>query len=136
MKLNPLKYAFSFESGKFLSFMVSKKGTEANPEKVEVKKSMPLWRKIHEVQKLANRVAALNHYIARSINRCLPFFKVLRKAWEWDAECSREFNELKDYLAHPPLFSQTKLGEILTVYLAVTLNAMFAFIIRSEGGEK
>ena len=31
MKLNPLKYAFRVSSGKFLGFMVTQKGIEANP---------------------------------------------------------------------------------------------------------
>jgi hypothetical protein len=34
MKLNPTKCAFGVSSGKFLRFMVSQKGIEANPEKV------------------------------------------------------------------------------------------------------
>ena len=31
MKLNPLKYAFGVSSGKFLGFMVTQRGIEANP---------------------------------------------------------------------------------------------------------
>ena len=34
MKLNPTKCAFGVASGKFLGFMMSQKGIEANPEKV------------------------------------------------------------------------------------------------------
>ena len=34
MKLNPSKCAFGVSSGKFLGFIVSQKGIEANPEKV------------------------------------------------------------------------------------------------------
>ena len=34
MKLNPSKCVFGVASGKFLGFMVSQKGIEANPEKV------------------------------------------------------------------------------------------------------
>ena len=34
MKLNPEKFAFGVESGKFLGFMVSHRGIEANPEKI------------------------------------------------------------------------------------------------------
>ena len=35
MKLNLEKYAFGVESGKFLGFMVSHRGIEANPEKFQ-----------------------------------------------------------------------------------------------------
>ena len=34
MKLNPSKCTFEVASGKFLGFMVSQKGIEANPEKI------------------------------------------------------------------------------------------------------
>ena len=34
MKLNPSKCAFGVSSGKFLGFMVSHRGIEANPDKI------------------------------------------------------------------------------------------------------
>ena len=34
MKLNPMKCAFGVSSGKFLSYIVSSRGIEANPEKI------------------------------------------------------------------------------------------------------
>ena len=36
MKLNPSKCAFGVSSGKFLVFMVSHRGIEANPNKIQV----------------------------------------------------------------------------------------------------
>jgi hypothetical protein len=36
MKLNPAKCAFGVSSGKFLGYMVSSRGIEANPEKIQV----------------------------------------------------------------------------------------------------
>ena len=35
MKLNPTKCAFGVASGKFLGFMVTQRGIEANPEKIK-----------------------------------------------------------------------------------------------------
>jgi hypothetical protein len=35
MKLNPSKCAFGVYSGKFLGFMVSQRGIEANPDKIK-----------------------------------------------------------------------------------------------------
>ena len=36
MKLNPSKCVFGVSSGKFLGFMVSHRGIEANPEKIKM----------------------------------------------------------------------------------------------------
>lgn len=35
LKLNPTKYTFSVKSGKFLRFMISERGIEVSPHKIE-----------------------------------------------------------------------------------------------------
>ena len=52
MKLNPSKCVFRVASGKFLGFMISQKGIEANPEKVQAIINMILPKTVKEVQKL------------------------------------------------------------------------------------
>ena len=50
MKLNPSKCAFGVSSGKFLGFMVSYRGIEANPDKIQAILNIELPRNIKEVQ--------------------------------------------------------------------------------------
>ena len=87
MRLNPSKCAFRVTSGKFLGFMVSHRGIEANLNKIQVILSMEPLRNIKEVQSLTERVAALNRFVFKATDKCLPFFKVLKKAFEWMDEC-------------------------------------------------
>ena len=82
MKLNPEKCAFGVGSGKFLGFMVSQQGIEANPEKIKALIKMQSPRTVKKVQRLTGRVAALNRFISRATDKCLPLFKVLRQAFE------------------------------------------------------
>ena len=49
MKLNPSKCAFEVVSGKFLGFMVSHKGIEANPEKIKAILDMQPPQSIKEI---------------------------------------------------------------------------------------
>ena len=49
MKLNPSKCAFGVASGKFLRFMVSQRGIEANPEKVQAILDMTSPKTVKEV---------------------------------------------------------------------------------------
>ena len=49
MKLNPGKCAFGVASGKFLGFMVSRRGIEANPEKVQTILNMTSPKTVKEV---------------------------------------------------------------------------------------
>ena len=79
MKLNPSKWAFGVSSRKFLGFMVSQRGIEANPDKMQAILNMEPPKNIKEVQSLTGRVAALNRFISKATDKCLPFFKVLRR---------------------------------------------------------
>ena len=117
MKLNPSKCAFGVYSGKFLGFMVSQRGIEANPDKIKaiLEKQPPKTTK--EIQRLTGRVTVLNRFVSRSIDKCLPFFKTLKKAFTWMKECQQAFEELKRYLMTPPLLSLSKQGEELHLYL-------------------
>ena len=63
MKLNPSKCAFGIASGKFLGFMVSQRGIEANLENVRAILDMTLPRMVKEVQKLIGRIAALHSWM-------------------------------------------------------------------------
>ena len=49
MKLNPSKCAFRVSSGKFLGFMVSQRGIEANPDKIQAILDMESLKNIKEV---------------------------------------------------------------------------------------
>ena len=78
MKLNPSKYAFGVASRKFIGFLLSQRGIEANPEKVRVILEMTSPRTVKEVQKLTGRIAAFNRFISKATDKCLPFFKTLK----------------------------------------------------------
>ena len=132
MKLNPSKCAFGVSSGKFLGFMVSQRGIEANPEKVRAILKMSSPKTIKEVQSFTGRVATLNRFISKATDKCLPFFKTLKKAFAWTEECETAFQELKHYLSNPPLLSPSKEDEDLFLYLAVSLTTVSATLIREE----
>ena len=91
---------------------------------------------VKEVQSLTRRVAALNRFVSKAADKCLTFFKVLKKAFEWTDECQRAFQDLKTYLVMhlvtPPLLSPSVMGEELFFYLAVTLHAVSSALIREE----
>ena len=132
MKLNPSKCVFGVASGKFLGFMVSQRGIEANPEKVQAIINMVSPRTVKEVQKLTKRNAALNKFVSRAKDKCLPFFKTLKQAFAWTDECEAAFQELKRYLSNPPLLSPSKGGENLYLYLTVLTTTVSAALIREE----
>ena len=132
MELNPSKCAFGVSSGKLLGFMVSRRGIEASPEKVRAILEMSSPKIFKEVQSLTGRVAALNRFVSKATNKCLPFFKMLKIAFVWTEEWETAFQELKCYLSNPPLLSPSKEGEDLFLYLAISATAVSATLIREE----
>ena len=113
--------------------MVSHRGIEANPDKIQAILDMKPPQNIKEVQSLTRRVATLNRFVSIATDKCLPFFRVLRKAFEWTEDYQRAFEDLKAYLTTAPLLSPSVLGEELYLYLAVTSHAVSSALIREEG---
>jgi hypothetical protein len=60
---HPTKCSFGVSAGQLLGFLVSTGGIEANPEKIQAILTMGNPAKLHEVQQLAGRVAALSHLL-------------------------------------------------------------------------
>ena len=88
---------------------------------------------VKEVQSLTGRVAALNRFVSKATDKCLPFFRVLKKAFELTDDCQRAFQDLKAYLTTAPLLSPSVLGKELYLYLVVTPHAVSSALIREEG---
>ena len=77
-------------------------------------------RTMKEVQSLNGKIAALNRFVSKAMEKCLPFFCTLRKSFEWTDECQKAFEDLKKHLSSPPLLSPSKPGEKLYLYIAVS----------------
>ena len=77
--MNLKKCVFGVTVGKLLGFLVSSRGIEVNPAKVETIDRMqpPTHRK--EAQRLAGCMAALGRFISKLGERGLPLFKLIKK---------------------------------------------------------
>ncbi|CAA7062309.1 unnamed protein product [Microthlaspi erraticum] len=122
MKLNPTKCTFGVPSGEFLGYLVTERGIEANPKQISALLDMPSPENTREVQRLTGRIAALNRFISRSTDKCLPFYQLLRgnKKFLWDEKCEEAFKQLKTYLSEPPILAKPVEGEPLYLYIAVS----------------
>jgi len=134
MKLNPRKCMFAFQTGKFLGYVVSRKGIQPNPSKVKAIQDMISPNNVKEVQKLTGRVIALGHFISKQGEKCLPFFKTIRNKapFGWTAECEKAFVNLKDYLSSDLVLTRPEPGEILYLYLGVAEEVVSAVLVRKD----
>ena len=134
MKLNPNKCAFGVTAGKFLGFIVSQRGIEVNPDKIMAIMELTPPKNVKKVHSLNGKITALNRFVSRATDKCLPFFHTLKKSFEWMAKCQQVFDDLKAYLSFSLLLSLSKLGEELFLYLAISPAVVSAALIREEDG--
>jgi hypothetical protein len=137
-KLNPNKCVFGVPSGKLLSFIISHRDIEANPEKIAAITNIKAPTCIKDVQKLTGCMAALNRFISKLGKIGLPFFKLLkhRAKFAWTPEAHQALAQLKDFLSKPPVLMAPRKKEQLLLYLAATTHVVSTTIVveRQEDG--
>ena len=81
---------------------------------------------------MTGMAAALSRFISQSADKCRPFFLLINKwkGFEWTKECAIAFQQLKDYLARPPIMSSPEPDEVLFTYIAVALYVVSLVLIR------
>ena len=79
LKLNPEKCTFGVQKGKILGCIVSAKGIDPNPDKVQVILNIKVPKNIKDVQKLIERLAALNKFISKLAEQSLSIFQALKE---------------------------------------------------------
>ncbi|KAL0361727.1 UNVERIFIED_CONTAM: Retrovirus-related Pol polyprotein from transposon opus [Sesamum radiatum] len=138
LKLNYGKCAFGVRGGRFLGFMVTQQGIEANPDKIKAIMDMGPPTNINEVQRLIGRIAALSRFISKSAEKGLQFFKTLRKVknFEWTEECQQTFEKLKTYLARLPLLVKPVPRDTLYLYISSTSHVVNSVLVREEEGNQ
>jgi hypothetical protein len=122
IKLNPAK---------LLGFLVFHRGIEANPDKVKAIKEMRPPCNLKEMQRLAGCMAALGHFIVRSGEKALPFFKLMKRTgkFEWTPKADKAFAELKRYLTSPPVMVAPTFREPFLLYIMATPRTASAVLI-------
>jgi ribonuclease HI len=134
LKLNPEKCVFRVKKGKFLGCLVSTKGIEANPRKIEAILRMEPPSTKKGAQQLTGRLSSLNRFISRSAQRNLPFFEVLKSAevFQWGPTQQKAFEELKQYLIDLTTLTPPVLGAPLLLYVAASHSAVSAALVQEK----
>jgi hypothetical protein len=134
LKLNLEKCVFRVKKGKFLGCLVSTKGIEANPNKIEAILRMEPPSTKKGAQRLKGRLASLNRFISRSVERNLPFFEVLKSAevFQWGSSQQKAFEELKQYLIDLTTLTPPTPGAPLLLYVAASHSAVSVTLIQEK----
>jgi hypothetical protein len=127
---------FGVSSGKLLGYMVSSRGIDVNPVKVEAIKKLQPPRRRKEIQKLAGMMVALNQFISKLGEWGMSFYKLLRKAdgFQWDDQAVAAFVELKQYLKSLPTLVPPRPEDVLLLNVAA-MDTVVSTVISVERPE-
>ncbi|XP_020237934.1 uncharacterized protein LOC109817144 [Cajanus cajan] len=134
MRLNPAKCTFGVASGKFLGFMLSKRGIEANPDKCQAIVNMRSPRNVMEVQRLARRIASLARFLPCMADKSRLIMSLLKKAskFQWTEECESSFQDFKTMLTAPPLLAKLNPQLEMIVYISVSDKAISTALVQEQ----
>jgi len=134
LNLNPKTCVFGVEVGKFLGFLLTERGIEANPEKCVAILAMRSQISVKEVQQLTGRMTALSRFVSTGGDKGHPYFQCLRRnnRFIWTRECEEAFHKLKEYLASPPVLCKPQLSTPLRLYFAVTERAISSILVQEQ----
>jgi hypothetical protein len=101
IKLNLEKCVFGVPRGMLLGFIVSKRGIEANSEKITAITKMGPIRDLKGVQRVTGCLAALSRFISRLGEKALPLYRLLKKSkhFSWTSEAKEALTRLKATLS-------------------------------------
>jgi hypothetical protein len=118
--------------------MVSKRGIEANREKIAAITNMCPIRGVKGVQRLTGCLAALSCFIARLGERGLPLYKLFKKSdtFVWAEEVQAALDRLNSLLSSTLVLIAPDPCEPLLLYLAATNHVVSAALVveREEPG--
>ncbi|GKB86524.1 reverse transcriptase domain-containing protein [Tanacetum coccineum] len=127
--------------GMFLGYKVSTNGLRACPDKADAFLSLPSTRCIKDVQKLNGKLASLNRFLSKSVEKSLPLFKTLKNCikksnFQWTSEAEEAFKQMKKLIAELPTLTAPREREELIIYLAAAKEAISAVLMTDREGRK
>nr|GEW59676.1 reverse transcriptase domain-containing protein [Tanacetum cinerariifolium] len=141
MKLNPKKCSFGMEEGKVLGYIVTFEGIKANLEKTKAVINMPSPRTLKQMQRLSDKLAALNRFLSKAAERAMPCLDTLKKCinkkdFHWTTKAEDAFHKMKKLIAELPTLITLKKEEELMVYLLAANEAISAVLLLERDGRQ
>ena len=116
--------------GKLLGHIVSERGIEVDPDKIKAIQEILVSKTEKDVRGFIGKLQYISRLIMELTMICDPIFKLLRKNLpvEWNEECQKAFEKIKEYLTSSSMLKLPRQGKPLILYLALEENAMGAML--------
>nr|KYP45379.1 Transposon Ty3-I Gag-Pol polyprotein [Cajanus cajan] len=136
LKMNPLKCAFGVTAGQFLGFVIHQKGIEVDKNKTKaIMETRPPSNK-KELQSLLGKVNFLRRFISNLSGKTKVFSPLLRlkkeEDFRWEEDHQKAFDEIKAYVAHPPVVAPPSKGKQLKLYISANDSTIAGMLAQDD----
>ena len=92
-----------------------------DPAKIKIIQDMLVPHTQKKVRGLMGQLNYISLFISHLTDKCDPIFKLLKKhdSGEWDENCQKAFNQVKEYLSNPLILVPLVHERPLILYLAI-----------------
>jgi hypothetical protein len=134
LKMNLKKCAFSVSASQFLGFLVHERGIEISLKSQEAVRTMVPPTMKRELQQLIGKINFIRRFISNLSRRIEPFMDLVKikanEEFHWGAEQQRAFEEIKEYLARPPMLVPPKWDRSFNIYLSVGDTSIASAVVQ------
>ena len=109
-----------------------------DPEKVQAIVDMPPPKNISQMRSLQGYLQSIRRFISQLVARDQPFNRNLHKGVKciWNDECKRSMDQIKKYLANPPILMPPIPRKPLILYVSATKSALGALLAQLDEHRK
>lgn len=136
LKMNSLKCAFGVSTGKFLGFLIHKKGIDVDKNKAKaiIEDKPPKNKK--ELQRFLGQINFLRRFISNLARKSQVFSPLLRLKsdlkFQWVSEHQNAFESIKQCLTSPHVSIPPVNGKPLKLYISVNYESIGSLLAQDN----
>jgi hypothetical protein len=140
LKINPKKCTFGVSTGQFLGLLVHERGIEIDLKSQEAVRTMVPPTMKRELQQLIGKINFIRGFISNLFGRIELFMDLVKikadEEFRRGVEQQRAFEEIKEYLARPPVLVPPQQDMPFYIYLSVGDTSIASVVVQVYDGKE
>jgi len=140
LKMNPNKCAFGLSAGQFLGFMVHQRGIEISRRSIDAIGKVVAPTNKTELQSLIDKINFIRRFISNLSGKIRAFSPLLKlkadQEFVWGKEQQLALDEIKNYLANPPVLVPPQHRKPFRLYLSTDDAVIGSALIQEFEGKE